>query len=477
MLEQLAVGDSQLLTGKGYREPRFRFLSEESFASIRYREACRSKFTGCNSVLAVIHCPDFEQNPLNARLFSNRLLALSKTIRANDSIGWIRTGHFAGVLFTGIRENESTAVEKALWRRLEQAGFEGPSVRFEWPGEFEVGEDFVFAPAGVDDVLPRIAEEQKRTERSGRPFLIAIVRRKAGQSTGGNSEELLLDFASSLGRTLQPFDTVGWLEYGQQIAVTFAEPDATGRHITRLTAAMAEAAERCNLDPDSILTETYPYAKSMVMEPVRGSRAERALKRGLDIVGSAVGLVTLSPVFAAVALLVKCTSPGPVFFRQQRTGRHGKEFTFYKFRSMQANNDSSEHEKFVEALIAGEKPSNGSFKLQSDSRITPIGAFLRKTSIDELPQLYNVLRGEMSLVGPRPPIPYEVHKYSQWHRRRLYGAQPGMTGLWQVEGRSRVGFDDMVRLDLQYVASWSIWLDLRILWKTPKAVVSGKGAR
>ena len=172
-----------------------------------------------------------------------------------------------------------------------------------------------------------------------------------------------------------------------------------------------------------------------------------------------------------------------MFFRQQRIGQYGVPFVFLKFRSMYANNDSSVHKKYVEELIRGQaerKPSNGNgqgvYKLTSDARITPVGSVLRRTSLDELPQFFNVLKGQMSLVGPRPPIAYEVKAYDIWHRSRLYEAKPGITGLWQVNGRSRVKFDDMVRLDFQYARTWSLWLDLKILMQTPKAVVFGEGA-
>ena len=194
------------------------------------------------------------------------------------------------------------------------------------------------------------------------------------------------------------------------------------------------------------------------------------MKRGMDIVGSLLLLIVLSPVFFVIAAAIKLTSRGPVLFRQQRIGEHGTAFTFLKFRSMYVNNDASQHKEYVRKLIAGQadkQPTNGKgegiFKLTNDPRITPVGNFLRRTSLDELPQFINVLRGDMSLVGPRPPVPYEVEAYATWHRRRLLEAKPGITGLWQVQGRSRVGFDDMVRLDLRYARNCSPWLDLKIL--------------
>jgi lipopolysaccharide/colanic/teichoic acid biosynthesis glycosyltransferase len=181
-----------------------------------------------------------------------------------------------------------------------------------------------------------------------------------------------------------------------------------------------------------------------------------------------------------IAAMVKASSKGPVLFKQHRVGQYGRRFTFLKFRSMRTDNDSSVHREYVTKLIAGEAErvqasanGTGVYKLANDNRITPIGMLLRKTSLDELPQIFNVLKGDMSLVGPRPPIPYELAAYQTWHRRRVLEVKPGITGLWQVTGRSRVKFDDMVRLDLRYATSWSPWLDLKILLRTPGAVIKG----
>ena len=176
------------------------------------------------------------------------------------------------------------------------------------------------------------------------------------------------------------------------------------------------------------------------------------MKRVIDIVGSLLALVAFSPVLALIAVAIKLSSKGPILFKQQRIGQHGKRFTFLKFRSMTVDNDSRVHEEYVKKLIAGQaerRSANGDgegvFKLTNDHRITRVGAFLRRTSLDEMPQFLNVLWGEMSLVGPRPAIPYEVVAYQTWHRRRVLEVKPGITGLWQVNGRSRVTFDEMVR--------------------------------
>ncbi len=223
----------------------------------------------------------------------------------------------------------------------------------------------------------------------------------------------------------------------------------------------------------------YP---DLMLTPDPKKRA-RLLKRVMDVAGSISALVFLSPVLAVIAVAIKLTSRGPILFRQTRIGQYGRRFTFLKFRSMYSNNDQAVHQEYVKRLISGKtgceqqaESRQTVYKLTNDPRVTRIGRFLRRTSLDELPQFLNVLRGEMSLVGPRPPIPYEFQSYAIWHRRRLLSVKPGITGLWQVEGRSRVKFDDMVRLDLAYAASWSPWMDLKILLRTPGAVLSGNGA-
>jgi lipopolysaccharide/colanic/teichoic acid biosynthesis glycosyltransferase len=210
------------------------------------------------------------------------------------------------------------------------------------------------------------------------------------------------------------------------------------------------------------------------------------VKRAFDVVVAAVALVLLAPLFAAIAVAIKLDSPGPVIFRQQRVRgnqpadiEHPEEntFTFFKFRSMVANADAKVHQKYVQALISGQaaRQGKGLYKLTQDKRITRVGAFLRRTSIDELPQLFNVLRGDMSLVGPRPALPYEVSVYKPWHCVRL-SVTPGLTGLWQVEGRNKLTFDEMVRFDVTYARRHSLAMDASILIRTLPAVIGGTGA-
>lgn len=195
-----------------------------------------------------------------------------------------------------------------------------------------------------------------------------------------------------------------------------------------------------------------------------------AIKRGTDILLSAAGILLLSPVLAVFALLVKLTSPGPVLFKQKRVGIDGREFQMFKFRSM-----VQEAENLFPQLAPLSEVDGLLFKMKDDPRMTPLGKFMRRFSIDELPQLFNVLFGDMSLVGPRPPLPREVKKYSAWHMKRLR-VRPGITGMWQVSGRSLLPFEEMVRLDIYYIENWSLWLDLKLLITTVPVVCTGSGA-
>jgi exopolysaccharide biosynthesis polyprenyl glycosylphosphotransferase len=195
-----------------------------------------------------------------------------------------------------------------------------------------------------------------------------------------------------------------------------------------------------------------------------------AAKRLLDIVLSATALVVLSPIFVAVALAIAIDSPGPILFRQKRVGMNGRLFWFYKFRSM--HQDAEER---LLQLMAFNEAQGPIFKMRQDPRVTRVGSILRRTSLDEFPQFWNVLRGEMSIVGPRPPLPGEVQKYERWQRRRL-SMKPGITCIWQVSGRSELAFDRWMELDLEYIDNWSLWHDLKILAKTIPAVLTGRGA-
>jgi lipopolysaccharide/colanic/teichoic acid biosynthesis glycosyltransferase len=204
---------------------------------------------------------------------------------------------------------------------------------------------------------------------------------------------------------------------------------------------------------------------------------QSAVKRLLDVVMALLLLAALLPVLGVVAMLVGLSSSGPILFKQRRLGRGGQEFWFYKFRTMVDGNDPADHRAYTHALIRGQaQPVRGAFKLADDPRVTPLGAFLRRYSIDEFPQLINVLLGHMSIVGPRPPLPYEAELYGPLEWQRL-AVTPGLTGLWQVSGRSRLTFEEMIELDLEYIDRWSLWLDVLIIIRTPLAMLAGDGAR
>ncbi len=347
-----------------------------------------------------------------------------------------------------------------------------------------------------------ISVERKRTERSKNPFLLMLLEtgKDNGSAKNGQALQNILD---ALAASTRDTDVIGWYKGQSTIGVVFTELTFTDKGsvlstmLTRMSATLRESMSfeqlgrisiSFHLFPDDWDHDTPGRPSNPVLYPDQATEGQSSglsalIKRAMDIVGSALALLFLAPAFAVIAALIKVGSKGPVFFRQQRVGYHGKSFTFLKFRSMQVNNDSTAHKEFVTNLITGKSEGNGSngsgagvYKMAYDPRITPIGAFLRRTSLDELPQFFNVLKGDMSLVGPRPAIPYEVAAYETWHRRRVLEAKPGITGMWQVHGRSRVKFDDMVRLDIRYAKAWSPWLDVKILAQTPRAVVSGNGA-
>jgi len=214
-------------------------------------------------------------------------------------------------------------------------------------------------------------------------------------------------------------------------------------------------------------------------EPLSGWA--RVVKRSLDLSVAALALTLLAPVWLIIALLIKLDSRGAVFYRQERVGMDGRVFLFLKFRTMRADADDRAHREYQRKLIMGQPDTNLGderrpvYKLHTDPRVTRVGRVLRRLSLDELPQLLNVLRGDMSIVGPRPPIPYEVEAYELWHRKRL-DMKPGLTGLWQVSGRNRLSFDEMVKLDLFYIENWSLLLDLKIILRTLPVMLRGDDA-
>ena len=228
--------------------------------------------------------------------------------------------------------------------------------------------------------------------------------------------------------------------------------------------------------PERASARTVASLRAVDAAPVDPPMVTAPLKRLLDVVGAAVLLVLAAPLGLLIALAIRLDSPGEILLRQERCGYRGRRFTCLKFRSMRENADPEPHRAYVRELMSagGGHANGGVFKLVNDQRVTRVGAFLRRTSLDELPQLWNVLAGEMSLVGPRPPLPYEVELYDERQHGRL-ACKPGLTGLWQVSGRNQVSYRDMCEIDLDYIRDWSLWLDISILLRTPQVVLLNSG--
>ena len=362
------------------------------------------------------------------------------------------------------------------------------------------GKSDFFPEAGFDRMLYL---ERQRTERSQRPFLLMLLNVEGLSPYPGDSD-LVKEIETALSSCIRETDIKGWYEQGKIIGIIFTEINSLdeivkekiflkiqdclcaaigGEEVEKIKVSyhvFPEGKNKPGKDKEWFNSNLYPE----ITKKPPGKKIPLYIKRGIDLFGSLFGLIVLSPALLVISLGVKLTSQGPVLFKQERVGQWGKTFTFLKFRSMYMNSDELSHKEYVTKFITQENkplpsgnPDGGPviYKLTNDRRVTALGNFLRKTSLDELPQFVNVLKGEMSLVGPRPPIPYECEIYDLWHRTRLLEMKPGITGLWQVEGRSQRTFDDMVRLDLRYINEWSLWLDLKIMLKTPWIMVSGNG--
>ena len=352
----------------------------------------------------------------------------------------------------------------------------------------------VQGPVVVEELFRgALIREQRRADRSKQQLLLVSI----SLPQTANGQHGWAPVIDALRAITRETDITGWLDAGRTLSVILpAVQGSTTQLASQLRARVQqELSKRCGddtLDSFSVAVSLHP-GQADVSEDAAGvfsplpafhfaheRRGYSAVKRVLDVLCSLALLAFLSPVFLVVAVLVKLTSSGPVFFRQSRIGYLGKPFPMLKFRTMRVNADSAVHQQFVTNFIksgARQDPATpGFFKIARDPRVTSIGRILRKTSLDELPQLWNVFCGDMSLVGPRPPLQYEVEQYEAWHRRRVLEAKPGITGLWQVTGRSRTTFDDMVRLDLRYAKTCSLSTDVKILLATPAAVISGKGA-
>jgi exopolysaccharide biosynthesis polyprenyl glycosylphosphotransferase len=362
--------------------------------------------------------------------------------------------------------------------------------------EYVTEEDHTFCSAHHFHHMLQI--ERKRTERSKKPFLLMLLDLSGLQNRQQN-DQVYEKIKSTLVSCSRETDIRGWYEHNKTIGAIFTEmasvdDSSIERIFRKLHSRICDKFDAGEIKKIKVSFHVFPeengdstinnglFNIALYPDLSKSSLSRQAassMKKLMDFTGSLLALLLFSPILIIIAAAIKLTSEGPVFFKQERMGLNGEIFTFLKLRSMYVNSDHNRHKDYIIKFI-GEGKDNGNtpgvYKLSNDPRITSIGNFLRKTSLDELPQLINVLKGEMSLVGPRPPIPYECELYDIWHRRRLLSVKPGITGLWQVTGRSSTTFDEMVRLDLKYVNEWSLWLDIKLLLKTPWVILTGKGA-
>lgn len=317
---------------------------------------------------------------------------------------------------------------------------------------------------GTDGVAPKLTERIVKNPKIGYSVSGFISDRKGETPCGLPVLGTLADLDLVLAR-YKPDDVI------------LASSEVKNKDIYELALQASKVGADFKLAPDTFAlftsyvstSELYGIPLLDVKEsPLFGWR--RFLKRAFDLLIVFISLIILGLPMLIIAVLIKLTSKGPIFIRQQRVGRRGREFTFYKFRTMVDGAD-----KMLEKLKKQNEATGPIFKMKRDPRVTTLGRVLRKFSIDELPQIFNVILGDMSIVGPRPPIPVEVAKYEEWHKQRL-NITPGMTGLWQVSGRSDLTFEEMVKLDIFYIENWNMWLDLKVIMRTFGAVLFAKGA-
>jgi lipopolysaccharide/colanic/teichoic acid biosynthesis glycosyltransferase len=347
--------------------------------------------------------------------------------------------------------------------------------------------------------------EKRRAERRETPLSIVLFRIDAAADDPARDRQALAEVVQDSKRST---DILGRLGDGS-IAILLLDTDRQGTEafvskVTGKTAGITFSAATGTY-PDQIFEnirhagEVLPESEVVWREEDDRSRSlEKRLKRALDLTAAMAGLIVLSPVMLLTALAVAATSPGDIIFRQVRLGRRGVPFVLYKFRSMRSDADDGIHRQYVTDVIRSGGGKGGSAKgggavgggggtaadaadkpwtkLSIDPRITPIGRILRKSGLDELPQLFNVIKGDLSIVGPRPPLPYEAEQYKAWHLRRILEMKPGITGLWQVEGAQGCSFNEMVRMDLRYSRHWSLLLDLKLIFKTIPVLALRKGA-
>jgi lipopolysaccharide/colanic/teichoic acid biosynthesis glycosyltransferase len=341
------------------------------------------------------------------------------------------------------------------------------------------------------EFMQLLQHEQRRAERSG--AALSLIRWRLGE-LAAREPQCIDRLVEALHGCKRETDVIGHV--GDD-SIALLCPDTGEPGVQCLLAKLADRTGPLPIEHDTATfphdlfesldhgSELPPAFAPFLVEPTTRHNGSYPGKRALDIAGALFALMLLWPVMLLVALAVRLDSAGPVLFRQYRLGKDARLFAFYKFRSMVHGGNDELHRAHVRRLIADQAAAarqaaasgaDAPYKLRADPRVTRIGRFIRKTSLDELPQFFNVLRGDMSLVGPRPPLGYETAHYQSWHLRRILTVKPGITGLWQVDGRSRVSFDEMVRMDLRYIRDCSLALDLQLLMKTVVVVLRCDGA-
>jgi lipopolysaccharide/colanic/teichoic acid biosynthesis glycosyltransferase len=343
-----------------------------------------------------------------------------------------------------------------------------------------------------DQFLKMLALERKRSERSEKPIVLLTFGVHPLFDIRSKKEVISLCL-KLLEETTRVIDIKGWYKENHTIGIIYTEvhesaiPPILQKNRNKLLAYFGEELSRlielsyaifpekkADMSDGGGIADPRFYSESLSASFPQ--KVSASAKRTVDIAGGLFLILLFAPFFLAIALSIKLTSKGPVFFIQDRAGKGGKLFKFIKFRSMRVDADNAIHRKYVTGLINGSDGSTTDlnvYKMTNDPRVTPVGRIIRKTSLDELPQLFNILRGDMSLVGPRPAIPYEIENYRCWQRQRIMAVKPGLTGLWQVEGRSTTTFAAMVRMDLYYIRNRSLLGDLSLLIKTPLAMFRG----
>ena len=513
--------------------PRAEAYDEDTFRYLLAQEEKRSQRSGCPLLLLLLdlngHAPSSGTDDL--RGLDDLFGALRQSLRETDVIGWYRADLVVGAVLTQpgspnsreeacrvVRERDSRSkwclsttdiVEGSSppapvqprksknWNRLVAVRSWTPHL--DQSASHERRRPGALPSLVVNQALFRdvLARERSRADRSNEPIALLVVTTN-GASIDPSSWDAVVSAVDAVKRES---DLLGWIQPQAMLGVILTELRATNYGVAdlierrirrelepRLDQATAETLSvRLHVHPNPaagasglVVSQLHPLLDDICLRAGQAPVYDTA-KRAVDIVGSVTLLTLLSPLLLLISAAIKHRSRGPVLFKQVRIGREARPFTMLKFRTMRVNAHHGIHQAYVTDFINDRatvrKPTPTQlFKISDDPRVTRLGRLLRKTSMDEIPQLWNVLRGDMSLVGPRPPLPYEVEQYKAWHRRRVLEAMPGITGLWQVTGRSRTTFDEMVRLDLRYAQTRSLWTDFKILLATPGAVIAGTGA-